>query len=299
MEQQSTEDQKLQAILLANKKARFRTLEILFWWIIVILLLMPMIFKTINYVDSLGMHDYDAWSEVISHDYYKFLLAIIIGLFPILFRLIFYSLPLEYIRDRKNSPREIRIENSNNIQVTIANEKDDDVNEKDFAIYCIRESEKISERIFSRSGVYLLVGCLIAFVGVAIFYSPFYGQLQQGIDWKTTLLNYLPRFGALFLVEFIAFFFLKQYRIMLEEYRYYEAIKRNRQDNYNIVELVRLYEEKPDLLKSILASISNEYPTEKMNKEEVSKILEVEKTVNQDLDIFVKLNELVKTIKSK
>jgi hypothetical protein len=46
------------------------------------------------------------------------------------------------------------------------------------------------------------------------------------------LLHTLPRFGILFFIETIAFFFLRQYRTAMDEYRYFEAIKRKREENF-------------------------------------------------------------------
>ena len=162
---------------------------------------------------------------------------------------------------------------------------------------CINESKNIAERVFSRSGVYLLVGCLVAFTGVAIFYSPLF-SITSSIDVTQRLLDYLPRFGALFFIEFIAFFFLKQYRIMLEEYRYYEAIKRKRQDNFVLVELIEKYKDNPELLKTLVDKV-NQSTITKLANGETTEVLETQKIVNQDMDIFSKFTDLIKEIKSK
>jgi hypothetical protein len=44
------------------------------------------------------------------------------------------------------------------------------------------------------------------------------------------LFTALPRIGILVFIEIIALFFLKQYQAMREEYRYFEAIRRSRED---------------------------------------------------------------------
>jgi hypothetical protein len=141
------------------------------------------------------------------------------------------------------------------------------------------------------------VGCLIAFIGVAIFYSPIF-QNTTSTDISQRLLDYLPRFGALFLIEFIALFFLKQYRIMLEEYRYYEAIKRKRQDNFNLIELVETHRDNLELLKLLTENISQTVIT-KLVTGETTEILETQKLVNHDMDMFSKFTDLIKEIKSK
>ena len=40
----------------------------------------------------------------------------------------------------------------------------------------------------------------------------------------------LPGFGILFFIEFVAFFFLRQYRSAMDEFPVYDAIRRNREE---------------------------------------------------------------------
>jgi hypothetical protein len=56
---------------------------------------------------------------------------------------------------------------------------------------------------------------------------------------KTTevLFFFGSRFGVLFFIEFVAFFFLRQYRATMDEFRYYETAQRNREDNLMILVL--------------------------------------------------------------
>ncbi len=49
-------------------------------------------------------------------------------------------------------------------------------------------------------------------------------------DYVERALVLLPGFGILFFIEFVAFFFLRQYRSALDEFRYYDAIRRNREE---------------------------------------------------------------------
>ncbi len=86
---------------------------------------------------------------------------------------------------------------------------------------------------------------------------------------------------------------------MLEEYRYYEAIKRKRQDTLNILNLIEQYKDKPELLK-IIAEVSQEkFSQHTLNKEESTQILETQRLLNQETDIFGKFIELVKEVKGK
>lgn len=51
------------------------------------------------------------------------------------------------------------------------------------------------------------------------------------------LISLAPKFGILFFIEFVAFFFLRQYRSEMDEFRYYEAIKRNREETLALIRI--------------------------------------------------------------
>ena len=271
-----------------KKNLYSRLIELYIWVIVAVLTIIPPFYWSFRQ----GGFDTRFFIDF----YYQFLLAVFILLFPTLFKLIFGQLPFEYIRSKRNSTQDIKIESINNSTV-IFEKNDMTENQLSYAEKCILESKSIAERIFSRSGVYLLIGCLIAFTGISIFYSPLFATITS-TDITQRLLDYLPRFGALFFIEFIAFFFLKQYRIMLEEYRYYEAIKRKRQDNFNLINLIEKHKGNPEILKIIVEKV-NQNTISKMANGETTEILETQKIVNQDLDIFSKFTDLIKEIKTK
>jgi predicted ATPase len=119
---------------------------------------------------------------------------------------------------------------------------------------------------FSQALLLLFAGILTAFSGVYFFYSmtatkpdsPQYviapagatdadkAALEAAAAARSTtsntpvssvakviaedLFTVLPRIGILVFIEIIALFFLKQYQAMREEYRYFEAIRRSRED---------------------------------------------------------------------
>lgn len=260
-----------------------RLLETYLWLIISMLIFFPAIYSYFRSGEFYLLEFYN-----------QFLLGVLFFILPTLFKLIFGKLPIEYLRSKREQNQDIRIEGDKNI-VHIHQDAKNEL--KNYLEICIEESKSISERIFTRSGVYLLVGCLIAFTGVAIFYSPIF-EKSKATDITQRLLDYLPRFGSLFFIEFVAFFFLKQYRIMLEEYRYYEAIKRNRQDNFNFIDLIDKYMKSPDVLKIVVDKMTQNNIS-KMTNGETTEILETQKIVNQDLDLFAKVSEMIKTIKEK
>lgn len=64
----------------------------------------------------------------------------------------------------------------------------------------ISESKKNAERLFSRSGNCLLVGCVISILGVFVFYLLNMQTSQEATDLTSRLLQILPRFGVLFFI---------------------------------------------------------------------------------------------------
>ena len=162
----------------------------------------------------------------------------------------------------------------------------------------INESKSISERMNKRSDTYLFLGCVTAFIGFFIIISAMFRTKSLSSDLIQIILDYLPKFGALFFIEFIAFFFFKQSRMMIEEYRYYEAIKRKRQDNLCLMELVEKYQDKPELLKDLIKIIKQD-AVSKLQSGESTENLEVQKLLSQEMDLLPKITELIKAVKTK
>lgn len=119
---------------------------------------------------------------------------------------------------------------------------------------------------------------------------------QEATDLTSRLLQILPRFGVLFFIEYIAFFFLKQYRILMEEYRYYEAIKRERQDILSVYLLVKEYNDKPEIQKTIIDYIDKH--SAKVPYITGSHKIKTEKLVYDDLDLLSKVTSLIQAVKS-
>jgi hypothetical protein len=259
-------EQPVEKVVMSRKLLnRNRIIEFYIWMFVAAILAV----KPIYHIRSYGIE------KTLFDVYYELLLALVILLFPFLYKLIFGKLPLESLRHRLGNDAEIKIKGNGN---TIIVERESDAISEDLNFHekLIAESKSISDKIYNRSGAYLLVGCLIAFTGIAIFYSPIFNttDLKLAGDLSINLLLYAPRFGALFFIEFIAFFFLKQYRIMIEEYKGQE-----------------------DLIKQIISSCNFHENPITLKKDETTSQLEIEKLTQEDLDVFSKFTELVKGIR--
>ena len=156
----------------------------------------------------------------------------------------------------------------------------------------VRSSRALSRRIFTRANIYVIVGVLIAFAGVLFFYLQTVGQTSEDGDLFSDFLRSAPRFGILFFVEFIAFFFLRQYRSDMEEFRYYEAVQRKREEIFALVRFMKTQDEKVDIAR--LAEVIGQSSTvDKLGAGESTELLETKKLTKDEMDILVKIIEAV------
>ena len=187
--------------------------------------------------------------EDIQFYYYDILIMSLVLLFPLLFSQIFGKLPFEYLRYRRASNLVQQKESS--LSINASAEEKEVINQQislgDTALEQMQKlaksSKEISEGLYTRAGVYLFIGVIIAFSGLAFFYI----ETAKGVDINTpaetaissssSLLLMAPKFGILFFIEMVAFFFLRQYREAMDEYRYYESIKRKREENLVLMQL--------------------------------------------------------------
>lgn len=233
----------------------------------------------------------------------RLLLVFVFVIAPFAFKLVFSKLPIEYLREKFTQKDE-----APDLIIRAMSEVGYYLDVQMLLSHNIQESKINAERLFSQSRIYLLFGCLIAMAGVSIFFyaknnyidnAMFLEMFNKGESLSILglkIFEYLPRFGVLFFIEYIAFFFLKQYRILMEEYRYYEAIKRERQD---ILSAYLLFKDKCDDIESLkmLMNYLNEHSA-KVPYLTGSLKVKTEKMLNEDMDFISKLTTLVQTIKT-
>lgn len=186
--------------------------------------------------------------EIIQANYSYIIISLILLIFPFIFKSIFDALPLEILRIRRMTVEQraayrgrgnIRIlsnspqthpcppETPNNSAPPHTTQSTDP---SLVALHLQAEhSRALASKIFNRAGVYLLVGALTAFSGLAFFYIQAPTQ-SVNPDISSIIVNLAPKFGILFFIEFIAFFFLRQYRGAMDEFRYYESLQRSREE---------------------------------------------------------------------
>lgn len=83
----------------------------------------------------------------------------------------------------------------------------------------------------------------------------------------------------------------------MEGYRYYEAIKRERQDILSVYLLIKEYDNNPEIQKTIIDYIDKH--SAKVPYITGSHKIKTEKLVYDDLDLLSKVTSLVQAVKSK
>ena len=109
-------------------------------------------------------------------------------------------------------------------------------------------SREISDKIYKRATLFLWTGLLIALFGLV--YLHFQNNLiLQAQETSTRLLRTLTRLGIFFFIESIPFFLLKQYRTTMAQYRYFESVKRRREENLAIITIIFSHQKNLDFVK--------------------------------------------------
>lgn len=211
----------------------------------------------------------------------------------------------EKLNGMMNSPHELDNSNASNIikitglgtQITFSSLEQNlkDKNSIELLDFYASSSRNLANNIFRRAGVYLLFGVMIAVIGLVFFYTQTVIISSSEDINANTLLNIIPKFGILFFIEFIAFFFLRQYRSAMDEFRYYEGIKRRREEMYSLIKYAREESKNIDpleLMKNDFFSKSNT-----LTNGESTEIIEARKLEKDNIEIFGKILDLAKSVR--
>lgn len=241
--------------------------------------------------------------------YFELLLGALVALFPFVFYQIFGKSPLHAIRTRQTDSEKQNIVihgDGNVIQVSKDNaakmESEAAKNTTQLLFQLAKNAEVLSNKIYVRSGVYLIFGVLIAFSGIAYFSLQSISvatsqSTAQQPEVTTLLIALAPRFGILFFIEFIAFFFLKQYRAAMDEFRHYDAIKRNRESQLAIF-LMATKEFPETSFVTVIEKANFFEQIGRLGAGETTELLEANKLNKSELDgIKDLLSELLKRIR--
>lgn len=256
-------------------------------WIVLAVILSGQFWITLfcyGYIDIKDLQRY--YTSIVS--------GVITVLIPLIFWLVNGKLPLEAIRNRSKgivANTTYNIQSDKDVFINQKKEeKEDDIN-IGTALEILKinavESSLLASNLYRRSGLYLFIGTFIAVVGVLIFsYQGFYITGEE--DLTRLVISLAPRAGILIFIELIAFFFLKQYKAAMDEHRYFEAVKRERQRAYAITTLLSEEGTKVELLKYVEAcGYNREFG--KLKQGESTEMLEGKRLQDEELKLIEKV----------
>jgi hypothetical protein len=109
-------------------------------------------------------------------------------------------------------------------------------------------------------------------------------QAHEGITDR--IFDLIPGIGILFFIEFVALFFLRQYRAAMDDFRYYDAVRRHREESLVIL---NMFAENDTVMPTadVLKNMSIYSSAGKLGKDETTEILETRK-LQRDEMVFLK-----------
>jgi hypothetical protein len=157
-----------------------------------------------------------------------------------------------------------------------------------------KSSRALAASLYDRSGVYLITGVLLAVGGIATFY--FMRPQTGGADSVVSLVvALLPGSSMLLLVELIAFFFLRQSRAIMDEFRHFDHLARYREEVFAAMRL-SAQADKPLDISELIAKGFYFTRSERLGTGESTEIIEVRKLEKTEIDL---LNKVVEVVASK
>ncbi|EOW6856324.1 hypothetical protein ACOZ2C_001284 [Cronobacter turicensis] len=227
--------------------------------------------------------------------------TLIMGLIPLAFTMVYRISPLQMIVRRALSINsDIEIPTVNNRGDVEAPQKSKSDLAEMYLNDLVISSTGLSKGIYSRGSLYLLFGVIFSIVGLVFFYSqvhtsdstPLISNSKESTTFINELIYLAPKFGILFFIELISFFFLKQYRVTMDEFRYYEAIKRSREETLAVVKLLAVSSENVDYM-AVLDKLKFSSNVGRLENGQTTELLEARKFDKEELDFLAKIAEIV------
>jgi hypothetical protein len=275
-------------------------LELYFWLFCAFLPLLKPTFYLLQ-----GYNTFDVAAEFLPNLFYAFFL---LGA-PVVFRMTFGALPFAALRERFGykrrelvKPGDLPEDRAYGIYsdvpavLTTAESRKFIADPRELLFRFANQSSLLAQRVYNRAGVYLVVGVFIAIGGLGFFYIRSI-NLPPEKDMIDRALSLLPGFGILFFVEFVALFFLRQHRAAMDDFRYYDAVRRHREENLVIL---TMFAENTTIMPTadVIKAMTIYSGGEKLMQGETTEILEARRLQGDDLVIFQKLIEAFSAVKA-
>lgn len=174
--------------------------------------------------------------------------------------------------------------------------KSTEVTAEDFLAADVSSALNQARELYSRSTLMLAGGVIMAFIGVGIFYVSF-PQFQAGEDRWTYLEKGIRPTGMLIFVEGIAWFLLRQYRALMEDYKAFHHLYLKRANYLIALKTLSASGISPPQM-FLAASMISEDLTGRLKRGETTETLEGVRATEPN-PVFTLLRSLVDTVKQK
>ena len=160
----------------------------------------------------------------------------------------------------------------------------------------INDSNQLSKKIHKRAISYLLAGITTAIIGIIFFYFQIWKFFEMK-DITDIISQTISRVGFLVFVESFAIFFLKQYRTSMEEFKYFDEIKRNREETLLILRIAQQQKKNLDFFK-LIESYQLHKSVGKLKDNETTESIESKKAERNKFEALIKeLNRMLTNYK--
>lgn len=157
-------------------------------------------------------------------------------------------------------------------------------------------SRSVAGTLFSRSGVYLIVGVMTAIFGIVLFFvtrnfmdPSSSGHTGSQVEYAVYLMQ---NAGVLVLCELIAFFFLRQSRSVLDEFRHFDNLARYREEMFALLTFAK--EENSGLtVQDILEKGHFFSRGDRLSMGETTELVESRKLEKNEIDLLAKIAEVI------
>lgn len=165
-------------------------------------------------------------------------------------------------------------------------------------IYGFKKAQSRAIEIYRRSSIMLISGIAMSVVGIIIFtiYLPNTPNTLSKEDIPGYLLTALRPALILIFVESVAFYLLRQYRILIEDYKYFNSIYMRQLNNLECYAMLTSAsnEKTKDLINALLRENVNRV----LASGESTEYLEAIKAADDPSDVLSKVLALVEKIKA-
>lgn len=217
----------------------------------------------------------------------------------ILFHMIYGQLPVEMLRkylQSRNAPKSEK----NVLEITPA----------ELYEQFTRRSAKVADSLFRRAGTYLLIGGIVAIGAALSFYIETSAITKEvrlpllkagdattaaATDFTRLLVELAPRASLLVFLELVAFYFLRQYRVAMDEYRYYEEIQRKREEVTVSLTILARHGGNDQILENLKSGMLSSQTI--LKEGETNAILESKKLERGELDVLKSIVEAIGSAK--